>query len=176
LTSNLNESCTEYIGNIAPPRKPGRAQRGRCIFPAIQEKLMSLRGSVLALALFGVSTRVAAAEPQPAAAGENACFADHTVTKVVPHHKAIPSGQGSYQALAGARAYVPAKPGLTGEWLHAQLERRSSTPRQGTECPLDVPGVSIDVRSSGPGFWVSLSASDVTDAKEVLRRAQTLTR
>jgi hypothetical protein len=137
---------------------------------------MFLRGSLLTLALFGIATSVAAAEPQTSTAGENACFADHSVTKVVPHHKAIASGQGSYQALVGARAYVPAKPGLTGEWLHAQLERRSSTPRQGTECPLDVPGVSIDVRSSGPGFWVSLSASDTADAKEVLRRTQTLAR
>jgi hypothetical protein len=136
---------------------------------------MILQGSLLALAILGVSLGAAAAEPL-AAAGENACFADHTVTKVVPHHKAIPSGQGSYQALVGARAYVPAKPGLTGEWLHAQLEQRSSAPRQGTECPLDVPGVKLEVRSSGPGFWVSLSASDTADAKEVLRRTQTLAR
>jgi hypothetical protein len=137
---------------------------------------MFVRGSLLALTLFGIASSVAASEPQPTTAGENTCFADLAVTKVVPHHKAMPSGQGSYQALVGARAYVPAKPGLTGEWLHAQLERRSSTPRQGTECPLDVPGIGIDVRSSGPGFWVSLSANDTADAKEVLRRTQTLAR
>lgn len=142
--------------------------------------MMFLRGSLILLAAVAAASAatsgVAAAEPQSAGAGENPCFAEHEVTKVVPHHKAVAAGQGSYRALAGARAYVPAKPGLTGEWLHAQLERRSSAPRAGTECPLDVPGVSIDVRSAGPGFWVSLSADDTKHAKEVLRRAQTLTR
>jgi hypothetical protein len=134
---------------------------------------MFLRSSLLVLAALGVLSGVAAAAPQSPSA---ACFGDHTVTKVVPHHKAVPSGQGSYQMLAGARAYVPAKPGLTGEWLHAQLEQRSSAPQPGTECPLDVPGVNISVRSAGPGFWVSLAANDAGDAKEVLRRTQTLAR
>ena len=131
---------------------------------------MFLRASVLTFALLGTLGGVAAADTQ----STGACFGEHTVTKVVAHHTAVPSGQGTYDRLAGARAYVPAKPGLTGEWLHAQLERRSSAPQQGTSCPLDVPGVSINVRSAGPGFWVSLAASDVNDAKEVLRRAQTL--
>ena len=89
-----------------------------------------------------------------------ACFADNSVVKVVPHRAPIPSGQGSYDRLVGARAYVPAKPGLTGEWLHAQLARRSAAPQQGTECPLDVPGVAISVTSAGPGFWVSLAARE----------------
>lgn len=137
---------------------------------------MLLRASLLAVATLAVSASAGATNGQTPSAGEASCFADNSVTKVVPHHKSVPSGQGSYQMLAGARAYVPAKPGLTGEWLHAQLERRSSTPREGTECPLDVRGVRIDVRSSGPGFWVSLSSTDPTDAKEVLRRAQTLAR
>lgn len=134
---------------------------------------MFLRGSLLTIAMLGMLGGVAAANPKSPDVG---CFGDNDVTKVVAHHKTVPSGQGSYQKLAGARAYVAAKPGLTGEWLHAQLERRSSAPQQGTECPLDIPGVSISVRSAGPGFWVALSATDSQDAKEVLRRAHTLTR
>jgi hypothetical protein len=98
------------------------------------------------------------------------------VSKVVPNYAAVPVGQGTYDRLVGARAYVPAKPGLTGEWLHAQLERRSSSPRPSTECPLDVRGVAISVRSAGPGFWVSLSTRHQEDAQEVLRRSRTLTR
>jgi len=136
---------------------------------------MLLRGSLLTMAMLGMLGGVAAANPNSPNANAD-CFGDHDVTKVVAHHKTIPSGQGSYQKLAGARAYVAAKPGLTGEWLHAQLEQRTSAPQQGTECPLDVPGVSISVRSAGPGFWVALSANDSQDAKEVLRRTQTLTR
>jgi hypothetical protein len=131
---------------------------------------MFLRVSLISLALLG-SLGVAAAN-SPA----EACFAEHTVTKVVPHHAAVAAGQGTYDRLVGARAYVPAKPGLTAEWLHAQLARRSAAPRQGTECPLDVPGVDISVRSAGPGFWVSLASHDHDHAREVLRRAQTLAR
>jgi hypothetical protein len=130
---------------------------------------MFLRGSLLTLAVLGIAA-TAAANP-----ATEACFAEHTVTKVVPHHTAIAAGQGTHDRLVGARAYVPAKPGLTGEWLHAQLARRSAEPRTGTECPLDVQGVSISVRSAGPGFWVSLVSHDHDDAREVLRRARTLT-
>jgi hypothetical protein len=127
--------------------------------------------SIATLALLGGGVAAASTESPKAD-----CFGDQTVTKVVAHHEPVTAGQGSYQQLAGARAYVAAKPGLTGEWLHALLERRSSDPQPGTECPLDVPGVSISVRSAGPGFWVALSSKDSKDAKEVLRRAQTLTR
>jgi hypothetical protein len=134
---------------------------------------MVIKSSLFALALIAASGGVAAANT--ATAG-NACFADNAVSKVVPHRASIPSGQGSYEQLVGARAYVPAKPGLTGEWLHAQLARRASAPQTGTSCPLDVPGVDISVRSAGPGFWVSLSTPDASGAREVLRRAQTLTR
>lgn len=130
---------------------------------------MFLRGSLLTAAVLGMAG-TAVATPAP-----EACFAEHTVTKVVPHHNAVAAGQGTHDRLVGARAYVPAKPGLTGEWLHAQLARRSAEPRPNTECPLDVPGVSISVRSAGPGFWVSLVSDDHDDAREVLRRARTLT-
>jgi hypothetical protein len=130
---------------------------------------MFLRGSLITAAVLGIAG-AAAANPAP-----EACFAEHPVTKVVPHHAAVAAGQGTHDRLVGARAYVPAKPGLTGEWLHAQLARRSAEPRRDTECPLDVRGVSISVRSAGPGFWVSLVSHDQDDAREVLRRARTLT-
>jgi hypothetical protein len=131
---------------------------------------MFLRGSLIMAAVLGVAGAAAANQ------ASEPCFADYSVTKVVPHHTAVAAGQGTHDRLVGARAYVPAKPGLTGEWLHAQLARRSAEPRPGTECPLDVPGVSVSVRSAGPGFWVSLESGDHDDAKEVLRRARTLTR
>jgi hypothetical protein len=133
---------------------------------------MFSRGSIPTLALIGSLSGVAAADaPSP-----KTCFAEHTVIKVVPHHAAVAAGQGTYERLVGARAYVPAKPGLTGEWLHSQLARRSSAPQRDSECPLDLPGIDISVRSAGPGFWVSLAARDQDDAKEVLRRTQLLTR
>lgn len=134
---------------------------------------MFLRGTLLSVALVGVFGSLGGAA---AAQAPTECFAGNPVTKVVPHHVSVLAGQGPYQQLAGARAYVPARPGLTGEWLHALLARRSSQPRAGSECPLDVPGVKISVQSAGPGFWVSLTAAAPEDGKEVLRRAQQLTR
>jgi hypothetical protein len=134
--------------------------------------IMLVKSSFFALALVAASSGIAAAHTS----SETQCFADNSVTKVVPHHASVPAGQGSYEQLVGARAYVPAKPGLTGEWLHAQLAQRAGSRQGGTSCPLDVPGVDISVRSAGPGFWVSLSTPDQSGAKEVLRRAQTLTR
>jgi hypothetical protein len=130
------------------------------------------KGSLLALAFVATSSGVAVADSQ----STESCFANNPVIKVVPNHTPVAAGQGTYDQLVGARAYVPAQPGLTGEWLHAQLERRSSSPQQGSSCPLDIPGVSISVRSAGPGFWVSLAARDQDDAREVLRRTQALAR
>jgi hypothetical protein len=139
---------------------------------------MLVKSTFLAMALIAMSGGIAAANTSTPAASTSAaeCFANNPVTKVVPHHASVLAGQGTHEQLVGARAYVPAKPGLTGEWLHAQLARRASAPQGGTSCPLDVPGLDISVRSAGPGFWVSLSAPDASGAREVLRRAQTLTR
>jgi hypothetical protein len=133
---------------------------------------MSLRSAPLLLSLLGISSGVLAAEP----GSETSCFGDHRVVKVVPHHAAVYSGQGTYEKLVGARAFVPARPGLTAEWLHAELARRAASAKPDGSCPLDVPGVSIKVQSGGPGFWVSMTARDDADAREVLRRAEALTR
>ncbi len=69
---------------------------------------MFLRGSLLIAAVLGIAATAAANQTS------EVCFAESTVTKVVPHHNAVAAGQGTYDRLVGARAYVPAKPGLTG--------------------------------------------------------------
>lgn len=132
---------------------------------------MFAKGQFLTIAVLSFTTAVTAAEP-----ASPACFAEHKVTRVVPHHAPVTNAVGTYERLMGARAFVPAKPGLTGEWLHAQLAKRSAERQPGTECPLDVPGVNISVHSGGPGFWVSLASRNHDDAAEVLRRAKTLAR
>jgi hypothetical protein len=132
---------------------------------------MSLRTPFLTLALIGTLSGVAAAA-EPGA--ETSCIGGHRVTKVVPHRAPVYAGQGTYDKLFGARMFVPAQPGLTAEWLQAQLARRSSAPQ--AQCPLDVPGTRVKVQSGGPGFWVTVSARDDAGAREVLRRAEALTR
>lgn len=134
---------------------------------------MSLRTPSLTLALICTLSGVAVgAEP----GAPSPCVGGHRVTKVVPHRAAVYAGQGSYEKLVGARLFVPAQPGLTAEWLQAQLAQRSSSPETAALCPLDVPGSSVKVQSGGPGFWVSVSARDDAGAREVLRRAEALTR
>jgi hypothetical protein len=137
------------------------------------EVIMSLRSSLAILTVLGTLTGVAAAA---APGAESSCLGGHAVTKVVPHRAAVYAGQGPHQKLVGARLFVPAQPGLTAEWLEAELERRASTPEAAGQCPLDVPGARVDVRSGGPGFWVTVSARDDSGAREVLRRAEALTR
>lgn len=134
---------------------------------------MSLRTPLLTLALLGTLSGVAAAA-EPGA--DSSCVSGHRVTKVVPHRAAVYAGQGTYEKLVGARLFVPAQPGLTAEWLQAQLAQRSGSPQAAAQCPLDVAGTSVKVQSGGPGFWVSISARDDAGAREVLRRAEALTR
>jgi hypothetical protein len=142
---------------------------------------MALRGtfvrgmvSILACALGAAALATsAAAQARPR---EDGCFAQHVVARVQPQRGAFRFGQGTYETLVGARVYVPAEPGLTQEWLHRELLERAGNPRPGTDCPLDVRGIQLAVESAGPGFWVQIASADRKTAREVLRRAEQLTR
>jgi hypothetical protein len=143
---------------------------------------MALR-NVFSVLLVGAATFVSAASPAadknapPDANRIAACFANHKVTKVAPYYTDITSAYGGVASrLSGARVYVPAEPGLTGEWLHYELAQRIASENTDPVCPLDLPGVSVDVESSGPGFWVNISAASDKQAQAVLKRAQRLVR
>lgn len=133
---------------------------------------MSLRSTFAALVFSAAasSSSVGRAESRQAE-----CFANHAPARAMPHHVQKWAGQGAYSALAGARVFFWAEPGLTGEWLHRQLAARAAEQRNESRCPLDVPGVSIRVQSAGPGFWLEISASEAGPAADVLRRAQAIT-
>jgi hypothetical protein len=96
--------------------------------------------------------------------------------KVMPYYTQITSAYGAATRLAGARVYIPAEPGLTEEWLHHELAQRVASDNSDPLCPLDLPGVSVDVEGSGPGFWVNISAANDKQAQAVLKRAQRLLR
>jgi hypothetical protein len=104
-------------------------------------------------------------------------FREHKATKVAPYYTDITSAySGVVSRLSGARVYIAAEPGLTGEWLHYELAQRIASDNTDPVCPLDVPGVSVEVESSGPGFWVNISAAGDKQAQAVLKRAQRLVR
>jgi hypothetical protein len=98
---------------------------------------------------------------------------------------AAPSGShgagGTYKRLAGAVFSVRALKGVSAEWLDRALECHSARRILGrvpaSESPTDpfwVPGklVDIDVKSTGPGFAVSVRSVDIAEAQEILKRAQ----
>lgn len=130
---------------------------------------LSLFTFALAGSLLSASSGAQAAQPEAAE-----CFAGYAPTQVAPYEIDQVAGEGSYTALAGARVFIPAEKGLTAEWLNAQLLTRMAQHRAGTDCPLDLQRVTLDVQSGGPGFWVTLASKNDKIAKEVLRRAERL--
>jgi hypothetical protein len=139
---------------------------------------MSLRHWLAAVGLSAAAAGVAlgAAAAPGHSRWHASCFADHPVTRVLPYRADLVAGQGTHTALVGARAFVPAEPGLTAEWLHSQLVRRANNPRPRSQCPLDLPSVELHVQSAGPGFWVNMSSRNPKIAREVLRRTERLVR
>jgi len=125
--------------------------------------------------LFAVSTVLASASGAQAEAPAHQCFLSYKPSHVRPYEIERSSDYERHVAdkvLAGAHVFIPAEPGLTAEWLRAQLDRRAATARKGAQCPQDVRGARLSVQSGGPGFWVTIASDNQERAEEVLRRAQ----
>jgi len=80
-------------------------------------------------------------------------------------------GYGGYTVLKGAQMYVAAKPGLTAEWLTAQVQREIAKLQTGVDpnCQPTVKNIKVSVAPAGAGFWVFLGAPDVKQAQSLLR-------
>ena len=101
------------------------------------------------------------------------------VTQVASLYVTERAGKGSVERLGGARVFLPAQPGLTAEWIAANIAGHVAGARKHAvsyDCPLDVPGATATVSSAGPGFWVSIQAAEPEAAKEVLNRARRIVR
>ena len=99
------------------------------------------------------------------------------VSSVHPYVHEINNGKRVVSRdLRGAELYVQAQPGVTREWLTAQLQQHigqmGNTSMPG--CPLGVLGTTVEVSSAGPGFIVRLIAPDQDKAEDVLRLARAL--
>ncbi|MEY4576495.1 MAG: hypothetical protein RL701_1198 [Pseudomonadota bacterium] len=121
--------------------------------------------------LFGVANAQAAG-PAP----EACVFEKYTPIAARPFFKS--DSVIAYDAeavLRGAQIYVPAREGLTKEWLVALVEGalENQSPAQGSElsCAPSAKNVKVSVVSSGAGFWVQLIARDEASATSVLRWA-----
>lgn len=101
---------------------------------------------------------------------------EHQVASVKPYRINEHIGRVAMPKLRGAELFVPAKPGLTAEWLQLSLQRHLTQMRTASMpgCPLKVSDIRVEVTSAGNGFFVRLIAMDTEKAKEVLRRARLL--
>src|SRR3954468_1551466 len=119
----------------------------------------------------GAGTRTAALErtPPPRALDPSACELDrYAPVTVRPHYEDIVSSTEGFSPepqLRGADVYVPARPGLTAEWLWHELGAR---PGDAQSCATGVTGAEIRVTSGGPGFVVTIRGGNEESGRQIL--------
>ena len=127
-----------------------------------------------AAALFSIAS-TAYASPVPNRDADMCVFDKYGATAVSAYRTEEDLGYVSYTMLRGAQLYVPAKEGLTAEWLAANIQRALSSPQPGPgACQPEVGHVKVAVVPAGPGFWVFLSTSDERSAASLLRWAKSV--
>jgi hypothetical protein len=105
-------------------------------------------------------------------------LARYDVTQVGSLYMTQQQGRGTVRRVIGAQLFVPAQPGLTAEWIQANIQRhqRETKVHRTYDCPLDLENVSLNVVSGGTGFWIQISSRDSDTAKEILNRAKRVIR
>ena len=119
----------------------------------------------------GAGTQTAALERQPPrrALDPSTCELDrYAPVTVRPHYEDyVPSTEGavSEPQLRGADVFVPARPGLTAEWLWHELGARRGDARS---CATGVAGAEIRVTGGGPGFVVTIRGGNEDSGRQIL--------
>lgn len=105
-------------------------------------------------------------------------LAGYNVTQVAPYRVQERAGRGVYYRLRGAKLFVPAAPGLTREWIGANVTRHLQQMKASTMpgCPLDLDAVTVSVSAASTGYWVQIAGKNEAAAKEILARSQKLVR
>lgn len=101
----------------------------------------------------------------------------HRVTAVEAYRAPKRIGKARIDQVRGAVLYVEAQRGVTAEWLELDLKRHLAAmrgPANMPDCPFDLDGARVNVKSQGAGFLVTIAAQDSSAGKEVLRRARLL--
>ena len=91
---------------------------------------------------------------------------------VRPHYETDDSPSEEFHAapqLRGAEVFVPARPGLTAEWLWHELGQR---PGDARSCATGVAGAEINVRPGGAGFVVTIRGGDEASGQQILQLAR----
>lgn len=119
----------------------------------------------------------AASVPTVHAASPSCVFDKYTPVSVVPYSADENLSYGSYSFVRGAQLYVPAREGLTKEWLEASVQQALAQPKTAAQNDLTcqapaVKNVQVTVTSAGNGFWVSLIGRDERSADALLKWAR----
>jgi hypothetical protein len=106
-------------------------------------------------------------------------FDKYAPTAVSPYIAENNYDYGAYSYLGGAQLFVPAREGLTKEWLAASVQQALAAARaaaaDGVTADCDGPNVknvNVSVISAGNGFWVQLLTSDNQSAGALLKWAR----
>ena len=137
-----------------------------------------LFAGIASAALLGLASPTFAHTGESALGHADPCpLMKYKVTSVSQHEVSKPGVRGGVLRRAdGASLYVRAEPGLTAEWLQLQVTKHLAAMRSEKmpNCPFDVDGASVQVKSAGPGFVVTITSKDSDTAKEILRRAESM--
>jgi hypothetical protein len=147
------------------------------------EVVMSIRNPVAVLAAaVGRRLEIAAVVPvlliaaatahaSPNTEAKQCVFGEYEASAVAPYRAEERLGFSTYTRLRGAQIFVPAREGLTAEWLNLNVQRALAQPAA-EGCRPNVADVNVNVVSAGPGFWVVLSTKDEHKAKALLEWAR----
>jgi hypothetical protein len=110
------------------------------------------------------------ASPAP----KDACiFSKYQASTVAPFNGEENYGYGSYTTLKGAQVFVPAREGLTEQWLAREVQSALAS-HGSASCQPNVSDVQVQVVSAGTGFWVQLTAADANQSEALLQWAKGL--
>jgi hypothetical protein len=134
---------------------------------------------VMGLAVPALLLAASAVQARGNAAADQCVFEKYAVSSVAPFRTEENYGYGSYTKLRGAQLYVPAREGLTAEWL--QLSVQNALAKQtgvattgANSCQPVVPNIQVQVVSAGGGFWIQLGTNDERAAEALLKWAKTI--
>ena len=142
----------------------------------------ALRGVAMGLAVPALLLAASAAQARGDAAADQCVFEKYAASSVAPFRSEENYGYGTYTKLRGAQLYIPAREGLTAEWLQLSIQQAlakqpgvASTATAGANsCQPVVPNVQVQVVSAGGGFWVQLGTNDEHAAEALLKWARTI--
>lgn len=98
-----------------------------------------------------------------AASPDSCVLSRYDASSVAPYRAEENVGYGTYSTLKGAQVFVPAREGLTEQWLLREVQTALAT-----SCKIPARDVKVQVTSAGTGFWVQLIAANEEQGKALL--------